>query len=139
MDLIAGLGLAAALAVSEAEERAGKCLAFRERLLAGLAPLRPILNGDQERALPHIVNLSFPGLDSEDVIPALAGLVAISNGSACASQSLTCSHVAPRDGVGNRRNGRRLRWSWCHMTEDPDWGRVVDMLKNMVDITSAIG
>jgi NADPH-dependent 7-cyano-7-deazaguanine reductase QueF len=21
-----------------------------------------------------------------------------------------------------------LRWSWCHMTEEPDWARIVEVL-----------
>ena len=39
--LIAGLGLAAELAMNEADERAAKCRGFRARLLAALRPLRP--------------------------------------------------------------------------------------------------
>ncbi len=46
--LIAGLGLAAELAVTEAETRDARCRAFRESLLAGLAPLDPVVNGDLE-------------------------------------------------------------------------------------------
>ena len=59
--LIAGLGLAAELAVAEAEARAARCRAFRQSLLAGLAPLDPVVNGDPERSVPYILNVSFPG------------------------------------------------------------------------------
>ena len=50
--LIAGLGLAAELAVAEADARAARCRAFRESLLAGLAPLEPVVNGDLARVRP---------------------------------------------------------------------------------------
>jgi cysteine desulfurase len=129
--LIAGFGLAAELAVTEAVERARICRAFRERLLHALQPLHPIINGDQERVLPHIINLAFPGSDSEDVIVALADLVAISSGSACTSQSQTCSHVLGAMGVDAGLSEGALRWSWCHMTEEPDWEGIVEAVKRL--------
>ena len=60
--LIVGLGLAAELAVAEADARDARCRAFRQSLLAGLAPLEPVVNGDLGRSVPYILNLSFPGL-----------------------------------------------------------------------------
>ncbi|HWE01486.1 MAG TPA: aminotransferase class V-fold PLP-dependent enzyme [Tepidisphaeraceae bacterium] len=126
--LIAGFGFAAALAADEMQERTRKCLAFRERLLAALGPLSPVLNGDQRHVLPHIINLSFPGLDSEDVMAALAELVAISNGSACTSQSLTCSHVLSAMGLGTNVMEGALRWSWSHMTGEPDWQKIAQAI-----------
>lgn len=129
--LVAGLGLAAELAAGEAAERARTCLAFRGRLLAALHPLHPTLNGDQAHVLPHIINLSFPRLDSEDVMAALAESVAISNGSACSSQSLTCSHVLGAMGLDAGVMEGALRWSWCHMTEEPDWKCIVDIFQTL--------
>ena len=129
--LIAGLGLAAELAGREGAQRAEKCRAFRERLLTALNPLRPTLNGDQDHVLPHIVNLSLPGLDSEEVMAALAQEVAISNGSACSSQALTCSHVLSSMGLSADVMDGALRWSWSHMTEEPDWARVVEILQSL--------
>lgn len=126
--LIAGLGLAAELAAVEEVERAGKCRRFRERLLDALAPLRPVLNGDQVRTLPHILNLSFPGLDSEEVMVALRDLVALSNGAACTSQSQTCSHVLGAMGLEASVMEGALRWSWSHMTEEPEWESIVAIL-----------
>ena len=39
--------------------------------------------------MDHVLNLAFPGIDSEALIVALKDLVAISNGSACSSSSYT--------------------------------------------------
>jgi len=122
--LIAGLGLAAELAVTEATLRAESNLRFRDGLLAALRSLGAVLAADPEHTVPHIVNLSFPGIDAEDVIEALAGVVAISNGAACTSQSQSCSHVLSAMGLKPGQIQGALRFSWCHMTEEVDWGRV---------------
>lgn len=127
--LVAALGLAAELAAAESEQRADACRRFRGRLLSALAPLGPVLAGDPERVVPHIVNLSFPGLDSDEVIEAVADHVAISNGAACTSQSYTCSHVLGAMGLDEAQLTGAVRFSWCHLTEDPDWGAVVSALR----------
>ena len=127
--LIVGLGLAAELAASEAQQRAEACRQFRSELLSALAPLNPVFAGDQDRVVPHIVNLSFPRLDSDEVIEALADHVAISSGAACTSQSYTCSHVLGAMGLGEAQSSGALRLSWCHITEQVDWAPVVDAIR----------
>jgi cysteine desulfurase len=91
--LIAGFGLGAELAVREHDTRRKECLRLRAQVLDGLAPLGPVLNGDQSAVLPHVVNLSIPGADAEAVMVAWRDLVAVSNGSACTSASYEPSHV----------------------------------------------
>jgi len=123
--LIAGLGLAAKLALDEADARARRCRDFRDRLMAGLAPLKPVVNGDPDRCVPHIVNLAIPGLDAETVIEAWHDLAAISQGAACTAQSYTCSHVLGAMGVPAWRTDGAVRLSWCHATEMPDVAAMV--------------
>ena len=123
--LIAGLGLASELAVAEAEMRDARCRAFRESLLAGLAPLDPVINGDLGRAVPYILNLSFPGMDAETAIDAWRDLVAISNGAACTSHSYTCSHVLSAMRLPAWRRDGALRFSWCAASTAPDWSALV--------------
>jgi cysteine desulfurase len=118
--LIAGLGRAAELAAEEADSRRRHALAFRARLLDGLAPLAPLINGDPARSVPHIVSLSIPGVDAESAIEAWEALVAISHGAACTSQQYTCSHVLTAMGVSESRADGALRLSWCHLTDRPD-------------------
>jgi len=122
--LIAGLGLAAELAGSESGERDERCRRYKNKMLEALAPLGPVFNGDQARVLPSTVNLSFPGLDSEAVMLALKGLVAISNGSACTSASYTPSHVLAAMGASETQIAEALRWSWCYLSDEPDWEEV---------------
>jgi cysteine desulfurase len=123
--LVAGFGLAAELAVQEADARAARCLAFRESLLRGLIPLEPVVNGDVTRAVPYILNMSFPGLDAEAVIDAWSGMVAISKGAACTSQSVTCSHVLSAMGLPAWRMDGAIRFSWGADSPQPQWGALV--------------
>lgn len=129
--LIVGLGLASRIAASEAEERAGACRRYRRQVLDALLPLDPVLNGDQQRVLPHVLNLSFPGLDSEAVILALKDIVAISNGSACTSQSYSPSHVLAAMGVEKEVLTGAIRLSWSHSTEGPDWNEIAEQVKRL--------
>jgi cysteine desulfurase len=123
--LIAGFGCAAALALEECEMRARRCLDFRRQLLAGLAPLTPVFNGDPRRTLPHIVNLSIPGIDAETAIEAWEPLAAVSHGAACTTQTRSCSHVLAAMGITGGREEGALRLSWCHTTPLPDLDAMV--------------
>jgi len=123
--LTVGLGLAAELAVAEADARAARCHAFRQSLLAGLAPLEPVVNGDSKRSVPYVLNLSFPGLDAETAIDAWSNLVAISNGAACTSQRYTCSHVLSAMQLPDWQKNGALRFSWCAASLEPDWSALV--------------
>ncbi|MBI2684683.1 MAG: aminotransferase class V-fold PLP-dependent enzyme [Acidobacteria bacterium] len=118
--LIAGLGKAAEIAKTEWRERADLCRAYRAKLLEGLAPLKPVLHGDQSRTLPNIVNLSIPGMQAEALMDAWSELVAISDGAACTSQSQQCSHVLGAMGLPDERMSGAVRLSWCHDSPLPD-------------------
>ncbi|MCY4059515.1 MAG: aminotransferase class V-fold PLP-dependent enzyme, partial [Gammaproteobacteria bacterium] len=91
--LIAGLGVAAQIAERDHGARRNACLAVRAALLEGLAGLEPVFVGDQSLAIPNIANLAITGVDTEALMVALKDLIAISNGSACTSQSYEPSHV----------------------------------------------
>ena len=90
-----------------------------------------ITYGFRERTLPHVINLSFAGLDSEAVMVALKGEVAISNGSACTSASYKPSHVLKAMGLSDAEIMGALRISWCHMTPKPDWHQVARLLQSL--------
>jgi cysteine desulfurase len=127
--LVAALGLACELAVTEREARTTACRSFGEQALAALAPLQPQFTGDPAHRVPHILNLAIPGLDAEEVIEAWSDLAAISNGSACTSQSTTCSHVLSAMGFTGDRAAGAVRLSWCHTTPTPDWGGMVEAIR----------
>ena len=129
--LIVGLGLAAELAHQEASQRSEACRLFRKRALEALAPLEPVFNGDQSRTLPHVLNISFPGFDSEAVMVALKHIVAMSNGSACTSQSYEPSHVLKAMALSKTMIQSALRLSWSHMTEEPDWTEISRLIRDL--------
>jgi cysteine desulfurase len=127
--LAVGFGAAAERAAMDHSERRRRCLRFRDALLDGLAPLDPVVNGDLQRSVPHIVNLSFPGVVAEVVIDAWQDLVAVSNGAACTSQQYTCSHVLAAMDLPAWRADGAIRLSWCRSTPEPDWAALVSALE----------
>jgi cysteine desulfurase len=127
--LIVAFGVACALAMKNHEGRAAQCRDFRRKFESALLPLRPKIHGDQDRVLPHVVNFSFSGVDSEAVMVALKGDVAVSNGSACTSASYSPSHVLKAMGLPEDEIMGALRISWCHMTPPVDWPKVADRIR----------
>ena len=122
--LIAGLGHAAELAVTDAKQRLARCEQIRARLIDALAGLSPRVTGDPALSVPHILNLSFPGLDTEAVILVLRDLIAISNGSACTSAQYEPSHVLRAMGADDDQLHGAVRLSWSHLTPDPPYDEV---------------
>ncbi|HNG94358.1 MAG TPA: cysteine desulfurase DndA [Acidobacteriota bacterium] len=130
--LIVGLGLASEIALRDWKQRSEKCQAYKKKILRALASLNPIFNCDLERTISHTINLSFPGLDSEALMVALKNEIAISNGSACTSHSYQPSHVLKAMKVPDEIIQGAVRISWCHLTEDIDWTRVIEIIQRFM-------
>lgn len=130
--LIAALGEAAELAEKDAARRMKRCEEIRKMALQALAPLNPKLTGDPAHVLPHILNLSISGIDSEALIVSLKDLVAISNGSACTSTSYSASHVLKAMGMNDDEANACVRISWCHLTPDVDWDGIADRIRGLL-------
>ena len=126
--LVAGLGEACRLALSEQDKRSSACAAERSKATRAFEPLEPVYNGDQDHVLPHVMNLAIPGLDAEAAMMILKDLVAISNGSACTSSSYEPSHVLTAMGLAPERASGALRVSWSHEPALVDWGEVAERL-----------
>jgi len=136
--LIAGLGCAADLAHREHSKRERLCKEFKKRLLESLAPHSPVVNGDPTHVISSTINLSIPSragnayVDSEAVMLALKDVVAISNGSACTSQSYAPSHVLTAMNLSADRVQGALRFSWSHLTAEPNWGQLRDNIEQIL-------
>ncbi|SDU48130.1 cysteine desulfurase DndA [Jiangella alkaliphila] len=126
--LIAGLGLASSIAIREHEDWRRQCEAIRKEALSALEPLGVVMNGDLERAVPHTLNFTVPGVDSEAAIVALKDVVAISNGSACTSQSYDPSHVLAAANLPDAQIAGAIRVSWSHLTPEVPWAEVAGRL-----------
>lgn len=110
--LIAGLAKAAEIFEKEHDQWWSQASTFRTRLVEALAKTQVCFNGDQGHVIPHILNVSFEGVDAEALIVQLKDLVGISTGSACTSASYTPSHVLRGMGLPETiaNNGLRLSW-----------------------------
>ncbi|MEG3172143.1 aminotransferase class V-fold PLP-dependent enzyme [Sphingomonas sp. ZB1N12] len=128
--LIAGFGLAAELAIAEEGGRTTRCAAIRAEALAALAPLTPTIHGGGD-PLANILSFAVPGLDSEAVMVALKGLVAISNGSACTSARYEPSHVMLAMGLDPEEVAGTVRLSWSHDTGTIPWGEMVARMDDL--------
>ena len=105
---IAGLGKAFELASDDAEIAA--VAALRDRLWSGIARIEgAVRNGDPDGSAPHILSVSFPGIDGESLRFALDG-VALSQGSACSSDTPEPSHVLTALGFSDARARSTLRF-----------------------------
>ena len=129
--LIVGLGKAAELSRKESLERNIQSLKFKRMALKRLRVLNPIFNGDLEKTVPQMINITFPGILADEAMEALSEIVAISNGSACTSTSDSCSHVLGSMGISQSQSLGALRLSWCHLTENPDWNSFVEVIKKL--------
>jgi cysteine desulfurase len=122
--LIVGLGKAADMAIEDIENRKNVCKDFQNQAITALLPIGGLINGDRNKMSSHVLNISFPGVDSEAAMVTLKDLVAISNGSACTSQSYDPSHVLIAMKFDEDRINGALRFSWCHMTPKVDWSEI---------------
>lgn len=114
--LIAGLGEAARLAAAEHLDRHARVRTVEERVLSFIDNAGGTINGDRTRSLPHIINASFKGLDSEAFIVATKDLIAVSNGAACSSHSYQRSHVLVSMGLPEWQVASAIRFSLSHET-----------------------
>ncbi len=126
--LVAGLGEACRLAKAEQSKRLSACAAQRFKVTDAFESLDAVFNGDQQRALTHVTNLSIPGLDAEAAMMILRDIVAVSNGSACTSSTYEPSHVLAAMGLTPQRVGGSLRISWSHEPASVNWEEVVSLL-----------
>ncbi len=129
--LISAFGKACELAQKESDSRREACLKIRAQALEALSKIGVQVNGAAEYSLPHILNFSVLGLDSEAAIVALKGLVAVSNGSACTSANYSASHVLAAMKLTEERIESAIRLSWCHMTPVVPWDEIVFTLNSM--------
>src|SRR5207253_7110919 len=93
-----------------------------------------VFNGDRERRLPHLSNISFRFIEGEGLLINLdLQGVAVSTGSACSSGSLEPSPVIRAIGRGDELARGSIRFSFGkdNTTEDVDY--VLEVLPRAVE------
>ena len=108
---IAGMGAAFELAGTQLAEDARRLAELRDLLWSRLQALPRILrNGAPERAAPHVLNVSFEGVEGEALRASLPEL-AVSSGSACSSATAEPSYVLRALGRDDELANASLRFS----------------------------
>lgn len=112
---IAGLGAAVQAMLNLGGDMSQKLMEKKIHLIEAFRTAVPelLINGPEpQKAAPHIVNLSFPGVRGEVMLHALEGMgVYASTGSACSSKKLKVSGVLTNMGIAPSRAEWALRFS----------------------------
>lgn len=134
--LIGGFGEAARLAL-ELQERDFECAKAVERtLLQGLseASINYVINGSAER-MPFTINVMFTGVSSEALMIAGRNEFAISNGSACTSNSYKPSYVLTAMGLTPEEATNSVRISWGRGIDET---QMQDFLNTLIPIVKSL-
>jgi len=129
--LVVGLGEAAAFAGQEYRARHIAAAEIKKRLLEGFAEVEHVINGDSERCQPHVLNISFPSVDSEALMMAVRDELAFSNGAACTSATYEPSHVLKAMGLSDVRIASAIRLSWGPGIDDIPADSIVRTVKEL--------
>ncbi len=133
---IVGTAKALELASAGVAERASRVRALRERLREGALAAVPgaATNGCQENCLPNNLNVSFEGIEGDDLVARLdARGIAASTGSACSNAMWEPSHVLLAMGVPIRRAAGSVRFSLGEGTTEADIETVLEALPGEVE------
>jgi cysteine desulfurase len=137
---VVGMGLAFELAASAVAAEAERLTVLRERLWRGLAALGGVLrNGDAERSVPQLLNVSFEGVEGESLLAAVRGRLAVSTGSACSSALQEPSYVLRALGRGDVLSESSLRFGLGRFTRDSDIECAVEAVAQAVSRLRRVG
>ncbi|MDX1400782.1 MAG: aminotransferase class V-fold PLP-dependent enzyme, partial [Kiloniellales bacterium] len=131
--LCVGLGEACRIAGEEMEEEAARLTRFRNNLYQRICGSLDgvILNGHADHRLAGNLNISFLGVDAEDLIAATPEL-AISTGSACTSASVEPSYVLRSLGLEEDVARSGIRIGLGRQTTAEEVSRAADLLVERV-------
>lgn len=139
---IVGFGEACAIGARELDAEAKRMRLLRDRLKDKLeSELTEVLvNGSMEHRLPHNLNMSFSGVDSEALLASLPDL-ALSSGSACNSALLEPSHVLKAMGVRSDLAQSSIRFGIGRFNTEADVeyaaGRVIESVRKLRNLAVA--
>ena len=138
---IAGMGEAASLIAKRRDQDTAHTRNLERRFLDHLQDIEQLaVNGDRTHCVPGIVNLRFPGVESESLMVALPD-VAFSTGSACMSARVEPSYVLRALGLDDDSAHGSLRFSFGRFTtrQEIDYAaeRIRDAVAELRSLSSA--
>jgi cysteine desulfurase len=118
---VVGMGLAFEIAAKISSVETARVAHLQQRLWQGLAALGGVLrNGSATRSVPHLLNVSFEGVEGESLVAAIRRHVAVSTGSACTSALAEPSYVLRALGRSERLSESSLRFGLGRTTNEAD-------------------
>jgi len=133
---IAGMGVAARLAMGRVAAEGARVGGLRDRLEAGILAGVPgtAVNGTPSLRVPNTTNISFDRVEAESLLIALdLEGIAVSTGSACSSGTLEPSHVLRAMGLPAHRTQNSLRFSLGLFSTEEEVDRVIEVLPRLVE------
>jgi len=138
---IVGLGRACEISQQEMPRESARTAALRDRLrdkllgsLDGVA-----INGSSERRLPGNLNVSFAGIEGEELLTALDG-IAVSSGAACTSAHIEPSYVLKALGLSDELAQASLRFGIGRFNTEAEIDyvadRVIEAVRQLRDLSA---
>jgi cysteine desulfurase len=127
------VGMGKAYELSDPLVEGPRLAALRDRLseaLRAIAGSRQ--NGERARRAPHLLNVTFPGVEGESLRLALAD-IAVSAGSACMADSPEASHVLRAMGLSDVLAASSLRFSVGRFTQADEIARAAARVAEEVE------
>ena len=133
VDLIAGLGEAAAVASGCVEEDLKRLSLLKEQLMSGLMEVAGLtINGPEEGGYPGILNVGIEDIEGESLLLALEPLC-VATGSACNSQSQEPSYVLRSLGRSDRQAQSAIRFSFGRLTRSDEITAAIALYRAAVE------
>ncbi|NLK72994.1 MAG: cysteine desulfurase [Clostridiales bacterium] len=134
---IIGLGQAAAMAYNNLETDINNIKHVRSYLIQGIKEeIKDIrINSyEDDRCIPHILNISFMGIRGEVLLHMLEQAeIYVSTGSACSSKKKGLSHVLKAAGLSNSEIEGAVRFSFSKYNSIEEMDYVLDHLKKGIN------
>ncbi|MEP6684828.1 MAG: aminotransferase class V-fold PLP-dependent enzyme [Parafilimonas sp.] len=116
---IVGFGKACSICMNEMEDEAHRLNSSRNKLENTLMQTcNAVVNGSQQFRLPHVTNLSFDDVLSNNLMMRLSQKIAVSSGSACTSALPEPSYVLKAMGLTDERANASIRFGLGRFTTE---------------------
>jgi cysteine desulfurase len=130
---LVGMGLAFDIAASISSSETVRIAQLQRRLWQGLASIGGALrNGSVTHSVPHLLNVSFEGVEGESLLAAVRPDLAVSTGSACNSALAEPSYVLRALGRSDRLSESSLRFGLGRTTTERDIDTAIAVLTREV-------
>lgn len=130
---IVGFGKAAELRSSNLVPEEIRLKSQRDQLETALLELPDtFLNGSQIHRLPHVTNISFAGVEGEELLRRVCHKIAVSSGSACTSINPKPSHVLEAMGIEPDLGRASIRFSLGMNTTEKEIRDTIEWVKHVL-------